>query len=78
MQLRPHLVPPKQEESQKTGFQKKGENPLRRQSTPKNVADIPRIRRPVGAELKFHDDPGRNTDGKRQAKNLNPELRGPK
>ena len=73
MELRTDLVPAKEQDGQKTRFEKESENPLRRQRAAKNIADKTGIGRPVRAKLKFHHDAGGDTERKSQREDLGPE-----
>ncbi len=75
MQARPDLVPAEQQHREEAGLKEEREDALSREGAPENVADVPRIRGPVGAELELHHDSGGHADGESQREDLRPEPR---
>jgi hypothetical protein len=66
-------VPTEDQKGEKSGLQKERKNTLRSQCGPEDIADKTRVGRPVGTELKLHDDAGGDADREVEGKNPGPE-----
>ena len=69
-----HSFPAEKEKPHQRGFEEKGHQPFQRQRCAENIADIMRVIRPVGAELKFHRDACGHAQGKVDAEKFAPKL----
>ena len=61
-----YAVTAEYQDSEKNRFKKKGQDHLSDEWRAENIPDHPRIPRPVAAERKFHDDPGRRSKHENQ------------
>ena len=57
------LVPAEQPQPEERGLQEEGGQSFHRQRRAEDVADQPRVRRPVHAELELLDQAGHHADG---------------
>ena len=69
-----HLVPSEIHDGDKGSLHKECHDALDGQRRTEDVADEPTVVRPVGAELKLHDQAGGDTDGEVDAEEFHPEL----
>ena len=74
MHPRADPIPTEDQNAQKARLQGKGKNALRGQRRTEDVADVARVRGPVGAELELHDDARRHANPKNEGKDLDPEA----
>src|SRR5579859_5634909 len=72
----PQLFFAKQEQAEKTRFEKKGEHAFHGQCLPDDAARRFGKLRPVRAELEFHGNSSDHTDRKIDSEDASPELRG--
>ena len=74
MLLLAQAIPTEKEQSDESRFEEERHHPFDRQRRSKNVADIVRVVRPVGTELKFECDAGGYTHRKIDTEQLAPEF----
>jgi uncharacterized RDD family membrane protein YckC len=72
-----NAVPAEQEHPEKAAFQGKGKNAFGRQGRAKHVSHVTGIHRPVGPELKLHDDARGHAQPEGERENARPETRHP-
>ena len=76
MEAAAHLVPTEKHHGNERGLHEEGQNALNGQRRAENVAHKPGVVAPVGAKLKLENDACGHANGKVNAKELHPKLRG--